>query len=133
MLDVMSAERLLAISAHWSCWERDVPKAVRRRIPLPRRLSDSLALVVQGVRRCGKSTLLARMMGHYRLDPRHRAFLNFEDPRLGQPLDHSVLDAWVTAFRRLHPRLKKPSKSRWLRVASVRPCAAAVAATSMSA
>ena len=63
--------------------------------------------MIQGVRRCGKSTLLAQLMGRYRLDPRHCAFLNFEDPRLGDPLDHSLLDAWVAAFRARHPRLGK--------------------------
>lgn len=103
----MDAERLLEISAYWSFWDRDVPDSVARDIVLPRRLSDSLALVIQGVRRCGKSTLLAQLMDIYRLDRRHCAFLNFEDPRLGPQLDHSLLDAWVAAFRRAHPRLGK--------------------------
>ena len=78
-----------------------------RDIALPARLRDSLALVVQGVRRCGKSTLLTQMLERYRLNPRHCAFLNFEDPRLGQKLDHTLLDAWVAAFRTAHPRLRK--------------------------
>jgi predicted AAA+ superfamily ATPase len=103
----MDAERLLEISAYWSFWDRDAPASVARDVALPKRLRDSLALVVQGVRRCGKSTLLAQMMSFYHLDPRHCAFLNFEDPRLGHPLDHSLLDAWVAAFRRAHPRLGK--------------------------
>lgn len=77
------------------------------RFVLPPRSSDSLALVVQGVRRCGKSTLLAQMMERYRLNPRHCAYLNFEDPRLGQQFDYSLLDTWVTTFRKAHPRLKK--------------------------
>ncbi len=103
----MDSARLLEITAYWSFWEDDVPTTVPRDVALPARLSDSLALVVQGVRRCGKSTLLAQMIDRYRLNPRHCAFLNFEDPRLGQRLDHSLLDAWVAAFRKSHPRLKK--------------------------
>lgn len=103
----MDAERLLEITAYWSFWDGQVPKTVPRDLDLPRRLRDSLALVVQGVRRCGKSTLLAQMMGRYRLNPKHCAFLNFEDPRLGQQLDHTLLDGWVAAFRSAHPRLKK--------------------------
>ena len=103
----MDAERLLEISAYWSFWDRNVPAFVARDVVMPRHLRDSLALVIQGVRRCGKSTLLTQVMDLYRLDSRHCAFLNFEDPRLGQPLDHSLLDAWVAAFRRAHPRLGK--------------------------
>ena len=103
----MDADRLREITAYWSFWGDQVPATVPRDVALPARLHDSLALVVQGVRRGGKSTLLAQMMERYRLDPRHCAFLNFEDPRLGQRLDHSLLDAWVAAFRGVHPRLKK--------------------------
>ena len=103
----MDTDRLLEITAYWSFWEDQVPTTIPRDVALPARLRDSLALVVQGVRRCGKSTLLAQMISHYRLNPRHCAFLNFEDPRLGRQLDHSLLDAWVAAFRRTHPRLKK--------------------------
>ena len=103
----MDAARLLEITAYWSFWDNDVPATVPRDVALPARLTDSLALVVQGVRRCGKSTLLAQMIERYRLNPRHCAFLNFEDPRLGQQLDHSLLDAWLAAFRKKHSRLKK--------------------------
>lgn len=103
----MAPERLLDITAYWSFWDGDVPEAVPRAVALPQRLRDSLVLAVQGVRRCGKSTLLAQMMARYRLNPRHCAFLNFEDPRLGQNLDHNLLDAWVAAFRSAHPRLQK--------------------------
>ena len=103
----MNADHLREITAYWSYWDGEVPASVPRRVSLPSHLRDSLALVVQGVRRCGKSTLLAQMIEHYRLNPKHCAFLNFEDPRLGQPLDHTLLDAWVAAFRSAHPRLKK--------------------------
>ncbi len=106
-LDKMDGERLLEISAYWSFWDGRRPERVLRNVELPSRLSDSLALVVQGVRRCGKSTLLMQLVDHYRLNPKHCAFLNFEDPRLGRQLDHSLLDEWVGAFRKAHPRLKK--------------------------
>ncbi len=128
----MDAERLLEITAYWSFWDSQVPETVPRDVALPQRLRDSLALAVQGVRRCGKSTLLAQMMAHYRLNPRHCAFLNFEDPRLGQQLDHTLLDGWVAAFRSAHPRLKKAyffldeiqgvaGWERWLRTQLERP------------
>lgn len=61
-------------------------------------LRPDLALVVQGVRRCGKSTLLAQLMDHYGLDRRRCLFVNFEDPRFAAPLDHGVLQTLVDAF-----------------------------------
>ncbi len=102
----MDGNRLLDISAYWSFWDREVPDAVPRNVALPGKLRSDLALVIQGVRRCGKSTLLTELLRRYRLNPRHCAFLNFEDPRLGTPITHELLDAWVAAFRKARPRLR---------------------------
>jgi len=129
----MDGERLLEISEYWSFWDGRLPDTVPRNLELPAQLRDSLALVVQGVRRCGKSTLLMQLMQRYHLNPKHCAFLNFEDPRLGQRLGHSVLDQWVGEFRRVHPRLKKAyffldeiqsvaGWEKWLRTQLDRPC-----------
>lgn len=93
---------LLAVAADWSFWDRPVPETVRRDVDLPQALSDRTALVVQGVRRAGKSTLLQQMVGHYGLDPARCAFVNFEDPRLSNALTHESLEALVTAFRARH-------------------------------
>ena len=103
----MDDRRLLELSAYWSFWDRPPPKSVPRDLELPPRLSDSLVLVVQGVRRCGKSTLLAQLVERYRLRPTQCAFLNFEDPRLGARPDFTLLDQWVAAFRKARPRLKR--------------------------
>ncbi len=105
----MRDDELLDVSAYWSYWDgiSDRSGSVGRAVSLPRKLTDSLALVVQGVRRCGKSTLLAQMVGHYRFNPRHCAFLNFEDPRLGAGLDYRLLDQWIAAFRTKHSRVKR--------------------------
>lgn len=129
-LDTMD---LMEISAYWSFWDRAPARTVPRNADLPARLRDSLALVVQGVRRGGKSTFLTQLLARYRLDPKHCAFLNFEDPRLGHELDHTLLDRWVDAFRRAHPRLKRAyffldeiqsvaGWQRWLRTQLERPC-----------
>ena len=103
----MDDARLMEISGYWSFWEAPPRPTVPRDVELPPKLRDSLALVVQGVRRCGKSTLLTQMLDRYRLNPKHCAFLNFEDPRLGTQVDHTLLDQWVAAFRKAHPRLKR--------------------------
>jgi hypothetical protein len=93
----------LDIAADWSFWDRPVPPSVSRRVDAPATLRPGLAVVVQGVRRCGKSTWMRQMMARYGLDPRRCLFLNFEDPRLVQNLRASALDQLVAAFRAARP------------------------------
>jgi predicted AAA+ superfamily ATPase len=97
----------LAVSESWSFWDRPIPSSVPRNVDLPTKLRDSLALVVQGVRRCGKSTLLQQLVGRYDLNPQYCAFVNFEDPRLANALTHHTLDELVSAFRKRHRRVRR--------------------------
>ena len=89
---------LLSIARDWSFWDAPPPQTVRREVALPDELRPDLALVIQGVRRGGKSTLLQQLMERYRLDRTRCLFLNFEDPRLAPALDHRTLDRMVAAF-----------------------------------
>jgi uncharacterized protein len=61
-------------------------------------LRSDIAIVVQGVRRSGKSTLLRQLIDRYRLDRTRCLFVNFEDPQLAPALDHSTLQMMVDAF-----------------------------------
>ncbi|MFH0945237.1 MAG: ATP-binding protein [Planctomycetota bacterium] len=65
---------------------------------MPAELRPDLTLVIQGVRRCGKSTLLGQLIAHYHLDRQRCLFVNFEDPRLASALDHQTLQDLVEAF-----------------------------------
>ena len=94
---------LIKIAATWSFWDRPVPESVPRSVDLPKELSDSLCLVIQGVRRCGKSTLLQQLIARYGLDPTYCAFVNFEDPRLASALSFETLDRLVELFRESRP------------------------------
>ncbi|MBW2529450.1 MAG: ATP-binding protein [Deltaproteobacteria bacterium] len=98
---------VLAIAEDWSFWDGQAADSVPRNIDLPKRLSDSTCLVVQGVRRCGKSTLLRQMLDRYRLDPKRCAFLNLEDPRLANALQFPLLEQLVREFRARHRRGKR--------------------------
>ncbi len=95
-------EEILQIAATWSPWDNPTADTVPRKVDLPAELRPSLALVIQGVRRCGKSTLMRQLVAHYGFDPRRCLFLNFEDPRLASALDFRTLDAVVDAFERQH-------------------------------
>lgn len=94
----MDVADLLAVARDWSYWEAAPPTTVPRSVDLPAELRPDLALVVQGVRRCGKSTLLGQLIGRYQLGRERCLFVNFEDPRLASSLDHTLLQAFVEAF-----------------------------------
>ncbi len=99
----MDSDDLLAVAATWSFWDHPPPPSVARRVALPRSLSSRVALVVQGVRRCGKSTLLAQLIERYGLDRRDCLFVNFEDPRLAGALGFETLEQLTQAFGAMRP------------------------------
>ncbi len=103
MMDSMEID-ILEIASTWSFWDRPVPPSVPRLIKSPDTLRDSICLGIQGVRRCGKSTLLQQLIGRYDLDPAQCVFLNFEDPRLTKALSFETLDLLVMQFRARHPK-----------------------------
>jgi predicted AAA+ superfamily ATPase len=94
----MSQEVLLDIAKDWSYWDRAPAASTARSVDLPTELRSDLALVIQGVRRCGKSTLLAQLPKRYRIDRKKCLFVNFEDPRLAGSLDATMLRSLVDAF-----------------------------------
>ena len=93
---------ILDIAATWSAWDRPIPPSTPRTVRLPSTLRADVALVVQGVRRCGKSTLLRQLVARYGLDPKRCAFLNLEDPRLARAQSWEVLEQLRAAFRARH-------------------------------
>jgi predicted AAA+ superfamily ATPase len=100
----VSEHALYDIARSWSFWDGDLPGSIPRQLALPKRLSADLALVVQGVRRCGKSTLLTQLIDRYRLSAKNCAFVNFEDPRLADALTHETLEMLVRGFRERRTR-----------------------------
>ena len=85
---------LLTILNYWSFWDKRPPRFIKREVNLPKPLAN-IALVVQGVRRCGKSTLLIQYLSHFGIPPRNATFVNFEDPKLSDVLNYKLLDAIV--------------------------------------
>ncbi|MCB0336100.1 MAG: AAA family ATPase, partial [Bdellovibrionales bacterium] len=89
---------LLPVIEDWSYFKRKPDKSIERTVLRTHpELQPDLATVIQGVRRCGKSTLLSQIMMKRKL-PRDRCFfVNFEDPRLSDALDPNLLDS-IVAF-----------------------------------
>ena len=128
----MDDNDLLDIAATWSFWDRSPPPSIRRTVELPRSLSDRTALVIQGVRRCGKSTLLTQLIRRYRLKKRDCLFVNFEDPRLAGSLSFETLERLTRAFGELRSEAETLTVfldeiqwvdgwERWLRAKLERP------------
>lgn len=76
----------------WATWSKRPEKDVRRKLLDECVLSPDIITVIQGVRRCGKSTLLGQLMTTAGIDEAHAVFINFEDPRLLGHLDADLLE-----------------------------------------
>lgn len=100
---MLSNQSLIEILADWSFWDKAPATTLDRAITLPKQLQPDLALIVQGVRRCGKSTLLSQLPGHYKISQTHCYYCNFEDPRLMTELNHKLLTHIVTIAREKVP------------------------------
>ena len=65
---------------------------IQRSIPLQSYINSSQVVVITGVRRCGKSTLLHLIMKRMQLEVSEFCYFNFEDERLAGE-DHTILEA----------------------------------------
>jgi len=98
IMPTFGADFLANVLGDWSYWHAPpCPTVPRDALRCVTDWPPDLVWVVQGVRRCGKSTLLAQLIQHFALDPSQCFFMNFEDPRLSQGLDHALLDQ-IVAF-----------------------------------
>jgi len=95
----MHNQSLKSIITDWSFWSVPPSSGLVRQINLPDRLHNDLALLIQGVRRCGKSTLLTQLPLRYDLPLLQCYYCNFEDPRLMNDLDYRLLDQIVSLAR----------------------------------
>src|SRR3990167_9191667 len=100
---MISNQLLNNILADWSFWEKAPREGLTRQLALPKQLCNDLVLIIQGVRRCGKSTLLSQLPAHYALPLPKCYFCNFEDPRLMDHLNYSLLEQIVVLARKTIP------------------------------
>lgn len=89
MLDDKELQHILN---DWSIWSKPPPESVPRTLADNCTITSEIITVVQGVRRCGKSTLLHQLMTANGIPQDNAVFINFEDPRLINYLDHQLLE-----------------------------------------
>ncbi len=100
---MLSDQSLIEILGDWSFWDRPPPPGLTRQLTLPQHLHTDLALIIQGVRRCGKSTLLSQLPKHYNISLAQCYYCNFEDPRLMNDLDYKLLTRIIALAREKIP------------------------------
>jgi len=88
----MEKVELEGVLSDWSYWDGSFPDSWHRDTDLPKTLSPDIVWVLQGVRRCGKSTLLTQIVRRLKLPADACFFINFEDPRLSRQLNAGLLD-----------------------------------------
>ncbi len=93
---MLSNEDLLPILESWSFWSKKTPDSIPRLATSSCILKPDLITVIQGVRRCGKSTLLQQIVEANKIPNQSAIFINFEYPRLVNYLNHSLLEQIYT-------------------------------------
>lgn len=88
----MDDTTLRGILADWAAWSAQPSGTVPRALADHCVLTPEVVTVIQGVRRCGKSTLLRQLMAANKLAQDRSVFINFEDPRLLDNLNAGLLD-----------------------------------------
>lgn len=101
----MDKSTLLYILNEWNYWDKPVPEYVTRpyyQNHIDRYAKSGEVVVLKGVRRSGKSTLLINQIRNLQqagISPKETLLVNFEDPRLGYGLDSGLLDQILEVFR----------------------------------
>ncbi len=87
----MTSHTIQTVLDSWRL-ENNQPKDFwRRHLTLPPPQPD-IVTIITGVRRCGKSTLLNQLLQDWNLSQDLCFSINFEDPRLSDRLDYTLLD-----------------------------------------
>jgi uncharacterized protein len=89
---VLAEKTLQQVLRDWSDWSRQPTNMVPRALAEHCVLTPEVVTVIQGVRRCGKSTLLRQLMTANGIREKQVVLINFEDPRLVGSLDAALLD-----------------------------------------
>ena len=93
---VESHPNLEHVLSDWASWSTPSCTTVTRTIADQCVLSAKVVTVIQGVRRCGKSTLLSQLQQIHQIPSNAAMHINLEDPRLAGYLNTALLDQIYT-------------------------------------
>jgi len=95
---MLSKEELFETLADWNYWDKSFPETVNRPVyekEIARKTATGEILILKGVRRSGKSTLLINEMKRLVAngsDTRDILYVNFEDPRFTNHLNLDLME-----------------------------------------
>jgi uncharacterized protein len=110
----MDKNRLFGILNDWNYWDKPVPEYFPRdeyQERINKYLSTGEVIVLKGIRRSGKSTLLInhiRYLTETGLDKKEVLFINFEDPRFEGDLNTDLLEQIFEVYREHVNNATKP-------------------------
>jgi len=110
----MDKNKLFGILNDWNYWERPVPEFVVReeyQSKLNSYLSTGEIIVLTGIRRSGKSTLLINQIRHLinsGVNKKEILFVNFEDPRYNGELNSDLLEQIFEVYQEFVNNDTKP-------------------------
>jgi predicted AAA+ superfamily ATPase len=95
---MLDKDKIMEAISDWNYWGKDLPSTIRRKTyedEIARKASSGEILVIKGVRRSGKSTLLINEIKRHRSEGRPAKdilLVNLEDPRFVNHLNPALLD-----------------------------------------
>jgi hypothetical protein len=110
----MDKNKLFGILNDWNYWDKPVPEFFTREEyqgKINSYLSTGEVIVLKGIRRSGKSTLLINHIRHLTgmgVDKKEVLFVNFEDPRFDSELNSELLDQIFEVYKELVNNNTKP-------------------------
>jgi predicted AAA+ superfamily ATPase len=110
----MDKSKLFGILNDWNYWEKPLPEFFPRDIyqeKIDNYLSTGEVIVLKGIRRSGKSTLMINHIRHLislGVDNREVLFVNFEDPRFNVELNNELLEQIFEVYQEFINHQTKP-------------------------
>ena len=101
----MDKNKLFGILSDWNYWDKPVPEYVSRaayQSKMNAFLSTEEIIILTGIRRSGKSTLMINHIRHLinsGTDKKEILFVNFEDPRFNSELNSNLLEEIFEVYR----------------------------------
>ncbi|MFP4471299.1 MAG: ATP-binding protein, partial [Bacteroidales bacterium] len=101
----MDKSKLFGILNDWNYWDKPIPEYFLRAAyqeKINHYLTSGEVIVLRGIRRSGKSTLLInhiRELHNKGVEKKEMLFVNFEDPRFGADLNSNVLEQILEVYQ----------------------------------
>lgn len=110
----MEKNKLFAIVNDWNYWDKALPDFINRNTyqeKINHYLASGEVIVLKGIRRSGKSTLLLNHIRHLcnqGVNKNDILFINFEDPRFGNELNSDLLEQIFEVYQEFVTPGSKP-------------------------